>query len=135
MTLTQFTRSGKIYDCSDRCWRDRVCIFFFSLTRCSLGNFPSFLSSADFFRNHLFGKILSRIQSECQTVWIQIRYDVLSVLIWVQTVSKRYQQMTLGKRDLYLAGTSLPHPFLNSLHAGKFCMLFCRLLFFSKFIF
>ena len=31
--------------------------------------------------------------SECQTVWIQIRIDILSVLIWVQTVCKGYQQM------------------------------------------
>ena len=30
--------------------------------------------------------------SECQTVWTQIRIDVLSVLIWVQTVCKGYQQ-------------------------------------------
>ena len=32
--------------------------------------------------------------SECQMVWIQIRTDILSVLIWVQTVSKGYQQTT-----------------------------------------
>ena len=31
----------------------------------------------------------------CQTVWIQIRTDVLSVLIWVQTVCKCYQQTTI----------------------------------------
>ena len=30
----------------------------------------------------------------CQTVWIQIRTDILSVLIWVQTVCKCYQQTT-----------------------------------------
>ena len=29
-----------------------------------------------------------------QTIWIQIRTDILSVLIWVQTVFKGYQQMT-----------------------------------------
>ena len=27
--------------------------------------------------------------SECQTVWIQIKTDILLVLIWVQTVCKR----------------------------------------------
>ena len=32
--------------------------------------------------------------SECQTVWIQIRPDMLSGLIWVQTVHKGYQQTT-----------------------------------------
>ena len=48
-----------------------------------LGNFAGFfLSSADFFfQNQLFRKILSGIQSECQTVWIQTRPDILSGLI------------------------------------------------------
>ena len=32
--------------------------------------------------------------SGCQTVWIQIRPDILSGLIWVQTVCKGYQQIT-----------------------------------------
>ena len=32
--------------------------------------------------------------SECQTVWIQIRTDVLLVLIWIQNVCKGYQQTT-----------------------------------------
>ena len=40
-----------------------------------------FLSSAD-----LFPKILPGTPPDCQTVWIQIRADVLSGLIWVQTV-------------------------------------------------
>ena len=31
---------------------------------------------------------------QCQTVWIQIRTNNLSVLIWLQTVCKGYQQMT-----------------------------------------
>ena len=39
-------------------------------------------------------KNLSGIPSECQTVWIQIRPDVLSCLIRVQTVCKGYQQTT-----------------------------------------
>ena len=54
-----------------------------------------FLSSADFFQNQLFRKILSGIPSEYQTVWIQIRPNMLSGLIWVQIVSKHYQQTTL----------------------------------------
>ena len=41
-----------------------------------------FLSSAFFPQNQLLWKILSGIPSECQTVWIQIRLDVLSGLIW-----------------------------------------------------
>ena len=50
--------------------------------------FPIFLSSADLFKNQLFQKILSGILSECQTVWIQIRSDILSGQIWVQIVRK-----------------------------------------------
>ena len=42
----------------------------------------------------MFSKNLSGIPSECQTVWIQIRPDKTSGLIWVQTVCKGYQQMT-----------------------------------------
>ena len=52
------------------------------------------LSFADFFQNRRFQKILSGTLSECQTVWIQIRTDILSVLIWFQTVCKAYQQTT-----------------------------------------
>ena len=66
------------------------------LTLCPLWNFPAFLLSADFFQYQPFQKILSRILSEYQTVWTQIRPDILSGLIWVQTVCKSYQQTTLG---------------------------------------
>ena len=57
---------------------------------------PTLLSSADFFKINLSEKILSGIPSECQTVWIQIRPDILSGLIWVQSVCKGYQQTTQG---------------------------------------
>ena len=53
--------------------------------------FMLFLSSADFFQNQLFQKKLSGMQSECQTVGIQITPGALSGLIWVQTVYKVYQ--------------------------------------------
>ena len=53
-------------------------------------------ASADYFQKKHFQKILSRIPSESQTVWIQIRPDILSVLIWVQTVCKDYQQTALA---------------------------------------
>ena len=46
------------------------------------------LSYADF-KNNLSGTL-----SECLTAWIQIRTDILSVLIWIQTVCKCYQQTT-----------------------------------------
>ena len=61
-----------------------------------------FLLSADFFQNQLYRKILSRIPSECQTNWIQIRPDVLSGLIWVQSVCKGYEPMTLEHKELNL---------------------------------
>ena len=50
--------------------------------------------SVGFFQSGLFQKILSGTLGECQTVWIQIRTDKMSVLIWVQTVCKGYQQTT-----------------------------------------
>ena len=53
-----------------------------------------------FFQNQLFGKIISGISSECQTVWILIRPDILSGLILVQTVCKGYQQTTLVGTEL-----------------------------------
>ena len=59
----------------------------------------AFLSSADIFQNQLFRKTLSGLPSECQTVWIQIRLNILSGLIWVQTVCKCYQQTTLVGKE------------------------------------
>ena len=60
------------------------------VTLCVLGNFAcSFCCLWIFKKKNLLG-----ILSECQTVLIQIRPDVLSGLIWVQTVCKDYQQMT-----------------------------------------
>ena len=47
------------------------------------------LPPSNFFKINFFKKL-----KECQTVWIQIRTDVLLVLIWVQTVCKGYQQAT-----------------------------------------
>ena len=48
----------------------------------------AFSSVADFFQNQLFQKILLRMTCECQTDWIQIKPDILSGLIWFQTVCK-----------------------------------------------
>ena len=58
------------------------------------------MSSADFFQNQLFEKILLGIPSECQTVWTLIRPDDSSGLIWVQTVCQGYQQTTLVDKEL-----------------------------------
>ena len=87
-------------------WVKLVCLIFpfiMVLTLCILGNFAClFLSSANFFQNQPFRKILSGLPSGCQTVWIQIRPDILSGLIWVQTVFKGYQQTTLVSKELIL---------------------------------
>ena len=64
-----------------------------------------------FFKNNFFeksnsrsavGKIHSRILSGCQTVWIQIRPNVMSGLIMFQTVRKSYQQTTLVDKDFIM---------------------------------
>ena len=60
----------------------------------------AFLSSADFLQGHFLEKKLSEIPSESQTVWNHIRPNVLSGLIWVQTVCKGYQQKTLVSKEL-----------------------------------
>ena len=52
------------------------------------------LSPADFFQINFSKKFFQEALTECQTVWIQIRTNILSVLIWVQTVCKGYQQTT-----------------------------------------
>ena len=49
----------------------------------------------------MYPKILSGIQSGSQTVWAQIRMDILSILIWVQTVFKG-QKLSLAKKELKL---------------------------------
>ena len=67
------------------------------LQRLSADTSRNFLSSADFF----FKKIISRISSEGQTVWIQIWPDILSGLILIQTVCKGYQQMILVRKDFF----------------------------------
>ena len=71
-----------------------------------LGNFKLSPSSADFFQNPLFQKILLGTQSECQTVLTQIRTNILSVLICVQTVCKGYhqwQKSPLARKELKVA--------------------------------
>ena len=53
--------------------------------------FDNFLSSAIFFKEIFFRNTIRR----CQTDLIQIRPDVLSGLIWLQTVCKINQQTTI----------------------------------------
>ena len=70
------------------------------LALCLLSNFACFFVVCWFFQNQLFQKILSGIPSECQTVLMQIRPDILSGLIWIQTICKGYQQTTLVCKEL-----------------------------------
>ena len=58
-------------------------------------NIASFLSSADFFFFFKIFKNLFQEYHQFQTVWIQIRTEVLPVQIWVQNVCKDYQQTAL----------------------------------------
>ena len=49
-----------------------------------------------------FFKKLFQEHCQCQTDWVQIRPDILSGLIWVQTVCKGYQQIakvTVSKEE------------------------------------
>ena len=60
-----------------------------------LGHFNTFMSSADFFPKSTFSINFYRNPiRRWQTVCIQFRTDVLSVLTRVQTVCKDYQQAT-----------------------------------------
>ena len=66
-----------------------------------LVNFPCFCCRLwIFFKINLFRKILSGTLSEWQTLWIQIRTDSLSVLIWVKTVCKGHQHTTPGGKEI-----------------------------------
>ena len=54
------------------------------------------LSSVTSFQNLRFQKVILGKLLGIQTVWLQIRADLLSALILVQTVSKYYQpEMTI----------------------------------------
>ena len=66
----------------------------YMLTLSMLGNKHTFLSSAAFFKNQLFREILSGIPSV--SVWIQLRPDILSSLIWVQNICIGYQQTKIA---------------------------------------
>ena len=57
-----------------------------------------------FFKINFFEKVFQKITSECQTVWIQIRPDIMSGLIWIQTVCIGYQQTELVPRKNSTSG-------------------------------
>ena len=85
------------------------------------------------FFNHLFSKLtFSKTLSECQTVWIQIRTDVLLVLSWVQPVCKGYQQTTKVatskeiENSIFFPAVSLIRK-LNKFHIKEFRYVLQRL--------
>ena len=95
------------------------------ITLCMLGNFvyfycPEFLPKIfnfscvcchllAFFTTNFFKKFFSETISECKTVLIQIRTEVLLVLIWVQTISKGYQQMTKVSASMERVNVIITH--------------------------
>ena len=78
-----------------------------AITICMLDNFAFFFGHLWIFRTFTLTKNLLRIPWECQTVWIHIKPDILSGLIWVQAVyyDNSYQQ---------LGNSSRPKCFLNN---------------------
>ena len=56
--------------------------------------FTFLLSSTDFFQNLPFQKVFQEHYQSVKRFWIHIRINVLSVLIWIQTFCKVYQQTT-----------------------------------------
>ena len=78
----------------------RVCINGIALTlSLLLGSLSFFLSSADFFPNHLFkNSFRNTIKLSNSLDPDQARH--LAGLIWVQTVCKRYQQTALAGKEL-----------------------------------
>ena len=72
--------------------------------RCKMGNFSCIIVVCWLFSKlTFFQKLLSRTQSEYQTVWVQIRTDVLLVLTRVQTVCEGYQQRTENYGTIWTA--------------------------------
>ena len=83
-------------------WSPWSYIFLITDQSSNINSFHAFFAGCWFFQNQLFQKILSGIPSQCQTLWIQIRPDVLSGLIWVQIDPKCYQQTIQVGKELTL---------------------------------
>ena len=62
------------------------------LTLSMLDNFACFFVVCRFKKKKKIKKKIFQEYHQYQTVWVQIRPDVLLGLIWVQTVCKSYQQ-------------------------------------------
>ena len=75
------------------------------------------------FQNQHSQKILSEILSECQTVWIQIRPDILSGLIWVQIVCNGYKQRTQRVKSYSLTSLQCntgPHSAVGNVSGNRY---------------
>ena len=64
-----------------------------------------------FFKSSFLEKFVQEYHNS-QTVWIQIRPDILSGLVWIKTVCKDHQQTTLAGKEF------------NSLHNGIYFLIF-----------
>ena len=60
-----------------------------SLTHCMLGSFFMLFAVCWVFQNQLLPQNIRGIPHSCHTVWIQIKLNVLSGLIKIETVCKR----------------------------------------------
>ena len=83
------------------------------VTLCMLGNFSFFYRLLSFFKiNFLKTNFLGTL-SKCQTVSIQIRTEILSVLIWVKTVCKGVSDSADGQRKALKSQSQIRLPGLK----------------------
>ena len=74
---------------------NRQTVLAWHLTICLFGNFACFFCCLlIFFKINFFEKFFLEYDHSV-TIWFQIRPDTMSGRIWVQTVCKGYQQVTL----------------------------------------
>ena len=105
-----------------------------------LGNFSRLFVVCFFFKINFFKKFFQEYHLGIKKlIWIQIRTDNLSVLIWVKTVFRGYQQTRLVHRNSNVSkiAGALVSPisthrvliknFILTLHVGKLFMIFRNL--------
>ena len=73
-----------------------LCLSIYMLDNCSCFNFRL----QTYFKIYFLQINHPGHLKEWQTVWIQIKADILLVLIWFQTVCKGYRQMTKVSPDM-----------------------------------
>ena len=95
---TAWSRSGRQQKVADN-----LCRLYgrrSGLTECPLQIlFSKSTFSESSFKTVTYISHCSRIPSECRILWIHIRPDILSGLIWVQTVCLSFQQTALEDQD------------------------------------